>query len=96
MSESHRDEPPTELQDEVRRRRERREAWEREGHRSALSYLAAAGSVGWSVVLPALLGLAIGRWLDSRAGDGITWTAAGVFLGVALGSWTAWNQVVGR
>lgn len=84
------------LDEEVKRRRLRREQWEREGHRSAAEYLAIAGAIGWSIVLPALLGVLVGRRLDLWLDTGVTFTAALVFVGVGLGSWMAWRQVEER
>lgn len=77
----------------VRRHRERRERWQREGERPIGRNLALIGVLGWLVIVPTLAGLFAGRWLDERAGGGIFWTAALLFGGVVLGGWLAWNRI---
>lgn len=49
------------------------------------------GVLGWQIVTPALIGLAIGRWLDHRLASGIFWTAPLLVLGLGLGCWSAWK-----
>lgn len=69
----------------ARRRRARREG------RSVWFGLGMFGLVGWSVALPTLAGIAVGAWLDGRAGPGrISWTLTGLVVGVALGCALAW------
>ncbi len=54
--------------------------------------LGLVGSVGWMVVVPALLGAFLGRWIDRRAGSGIFWTLSLLFMGLALGCTSAWRH----
>lgn len=77
----------------VRERRERRERARRDGDRSLARSLATAGSLGWTIVLPALAGVAAGRWLDRALHSGIVFTAALLFAGIALGCALAWRRV---
>lgn len=51
------------------------------------------GVVGWSVAVPALIGVAIGLWLDGIFPGRISWTLTGLFIGVAVGAAIAWNWV---
>jgi len=51
------------------------------------------GLVGWSVTIPTLIGIAIGIWLDSKMNSGVTWTLAGLVVGVAVGSLAAWYWI---
>lgn len=51
------------------------------------------GLVGWSVVLPALLGLALGRWLDAAWPGHVSWTLTLLLAGVLLGCANAWQLV---
>ncbi len=55
------------------------------------SRLGQIGILGWSIVLPALLGVVLGRWLDHHYGEGIFFTAPLLMLGAAFGLWSAWR-----
>ncbi len=56
--------------------------------------LSVMGLIGWSIVLPTLLGAALGRWLDGRFPLRLSWTLTMIILGLALGCWNAWYWVV--
>jgi ATP synthase protein I len=51
------------------------------------------GSIGWTVVIPAILGIAVGRFLDTRLGSGIFWTLSFLMVGLAIGCLAAWRHV---
>jgi ATP synthase protein I len=51
------------------------------------------GIVGWSVVVPTLLGAALGIWLDSHFPGGHSWTLALLVAGLTLGCMNAWHWV---
>lgn len=51
------------------------------------------GVVGWSVVVPTLLGAALGLWLDRRYPGGRSWTLALLVAGLTLGCVNAWHWV---
>jgi ATP synthase protein I len=51
------------------------------------------GLVGWSIVVPTLLGLAIGVWLDGRFPSQVSWTLMLMFGGLMLGCFNAWTWV---
>ena len=51
------------------------------------------GLVGWSVVVPTLLGAALGRWLDERHAATHSWTLALLVAGLVLGCANAWRWV---
>lgn len=70
----------------ARRRRARAERGTSLAHN-----LGQIGVLGWQIVVPALIGLAIGRWVDHRLASGIFWTAPLLFAGLGLGCWSAWN-----
>jgi len=73
----------------------RRAAREREarGLPSVARNLGQIGVLGWQIVVPGLIGLALGRWLDRQFASGIFWTAALLVVGLALGCWSAWRWV---
>jgi ATP synthase protein I len=51
------------------------------------------GLIGWSVVVPTLLGAALGLWLDRRYPGGRSWTLALLVAGLAIGCLNAWHWV---
>jgi ATP synthase protein I len=51
------------------------------------------GLVGWSVVVPTLLGAALGIWLDKHHPGKHAWTLALLVAGLALGCLNAWFWV---
>lgn len=57
------------------------------------SGLGTMGLVGWSVVVPTLLGAALGMWLDQRHADTHSWTLALLVAGLVLGCLNAWHWV---
>ena len=76
---------------QIRRRAERTRHWLREGEPTLTRQLAAVGVLGWIIVVPMLLGVLAGRWLDVRMATGIVFTAALLVVGVGIGSWSAWR-----
>jgi ATP synthase protein I len=55
--------------------------------------LGTMGLVGWSVVVPTLLGAALGWWLDARYPGPRSWTLALLVAGLLLGCFNAWRWV---
>jgi ATP synthase protein I len=51
------------------------------------------GLIGWSVVVPTLLGAALGMWLDKHDPGGHSWTLALLVAGLAIGCLNAWHWV---
>lgn len=78
---------------EVRLRGERQARWLRDGDGSVPRRLAQIGVLGWITVIPILIGIFAGRWLDQRYHSGIFWTAPLLMLGAALGCWSAWRWI---
>ena len=52
------------------------------------------GLIGWSVVVPTLLGAALGIWLDNRHPGTHSWTLMLLIIGLVIGCWNAWHWVV--
>ena len=75
----------------VRQRGERHRRWLREGDPSVAQRLAQIGVLGWMIVVPMLIGIFVGRWLDQIFNSGIFCTAPLLLLGLALGCWSAWK-----
>ncbi len=51
------------------------------------------GLIGWSVVMPTLLGAGLGLWLDARHPGRHSWTLALLVAGLVLGCLNAWHWV---
>ncbi|MEZ5573889.1 MAG: AtpZ/AtpI family protein [Halioglobus sp.] len=51
------------------------------------------GLIGWSIVVPTLLGAALGIWLDAHHPAKFTWTLALLMAGLTLGCLNAWHWV---
>ena len=51
------------------------------------------GLIGWSVVVPTLLGATLGRWLDTHHPSQHAWTLALLVAGLAIGCANAWFWV---
>lgn len=51
------------------------------------------GLIGWSVVVPTLLGTALGMWLDQHHPGRHAWTLALLAAGLAVGCLNAWHWV---
>lgn len=51
------------------------------------------GLVGWAIVVPTLLGAAIGVWIDKNYPSGHSWTLALLVAGLTLGCFNAWRWV---
>ena len=51
------------------------------------------GLIGWSVVVPTLIGAALGLWLDDRYPGGHSWTLALLVSGLFVGCMNAWHWV---
>lgn len=48
------------------------------------------GMVGWSVAVPALMGIAIGIWIDTHTNSPYSWTLMLLIGGLILGCFNAW------
>lgn len=78
---------------EVRRRIGRRRFWLEQGAPSLGRRLAQIGVLGWIIVVPTLIGLFCGRWLDGTLGTRLFWTGPLFIAGLGLGCWSAWKWV---
>jgi len=90
------EEPKSPLGDAVAKRRERRARWGREGERAMGRNLAMIGAIGWTIVLPTLGGIFLGRWLDRIFAAGVFWTLGLLTLGLGIGCYLAWKRMEGE
>lgn len=66
------------------------------GEKNAVwSAVALFGSVGWSVVIPTVVGVAVGVWIDSRWHSRFSWTVMLLIAGLMMGCLNAWMHVYG-
>ena len=56
-------------------------------------WLGMFGLVGWSVEVPTLIGIALGRWIDRTWPGEISWTLTFLFIGVVMGCLNAWRWI---
>lgn len=77
----------------VKLREERSRRWREEGERPLWKNLSMVGALGWLIVVPTLLGVLLGRWLDQTFDTGILFTGALIFVGAALGGNLAWRRI---
>jgi ATP synthase protein I len=48
------------------------------------------GTIGWTVVVPTLLGVALGLWIDAHWPGSVSWTLMLLIGGLLLGCVNAW------
>jgi ATP synthase protein I len=65
----------------------------RENDHSLWFGLSIFGIVGWSVVIPTLIGIALGIWIDSRWPGRFSWTLMLLFGGLICGCLNAWYWI---
>ncbi|MFH1217006.1 MAG: AtpZ/AtpI family protein [Pseudomonadota bacterium] len=53
------------------------------------------GMIGWTIAVPAVIGIFIGRWLDGRhlGSTTISWTLTCLFTGLFIGGVAAWHWI---
>ena len=66
---------------------------QRESSQGVWFGLGMMGLVGWSVVVPTLLGAALGRWLDKSHPGRLSFTLALLMAGLVIGCLNAWHWV---
>ncbi|MGA7951991.1 MAG: AtpZ/AtpI family protein [Gloeobacterales cyanobacterium] len=48
--------------------------------------------LGWSIVMPILVGVFAGKWLQAHYSSG-PWTLCGILLGLTAGLWSAYETL---
>lgn len=86
--------PEERWRDEVGRKAERKRRARGSRERDVWFWLGMFGLVGWAVAVPAVLGTALGVWLDRHWSVGrVSWTLTFLIVGMALGCLNAWYWV---
>ncbi len=65
----------------------------RDGTKSVWFGLGMSGLVGWSVTIPALIGAALGLWVDRHYPSTHSWTLMLLLTGLIVGCVNAWRWV---
>ncbi len=91
MSESGRNRDQDPVAEASRLAAEREEMRRRNAEPSLGRRLGQIGVLGWAIVLPALGGLFLGRWLDRTYSTGVFFSAPLVMIGAGVGFWLAWK-----
>jgi ATP synthase protein I len=84
---------PTEFSREVRAKAARKLNAQRNPTPGIWSGFGMMGLIGWSVVIPTLLGTALGIWLDNRHPGSHSWTLMLLVAGLTIGCLNAWQWV---
>ncbi|MBN1917857.1 MAG: AtpZ/AtpI family protein [Verrucomicrobia bacterium] len=74
-------------------RAERLKRAREEGDRGFWQNLGLIGSVGWMIILPAVGGSLLGRYIDGKAEDPISWTLTLLVVGLVIGCVGAWQHM---
>lgn len=85
--------PQDRLAEQVDAKARRKLIARRDGAPGVWSGLGTMGLIGWSVVVPTLLGAALGLWLDSHYPGAHRWSLALLVAGLVLGCMNAWRWV---
>jgi ATP synthase protein I len=85
--------PKPSLSQEVGAKAARKLKARRNSTRGVWFGLGMMGLIGWSVVVPTLLGAAFGIWLDKRHPGSHSWTLMLLVMGLVIGCLNAWHWV---
>ncbi|MFT7527472.1 MAG: ATP synthase protein I, partial [Arenicella sp.] len=84
---------PDEFSKKIQRRTKRKLKSQQRKNDSAWFGLGMFGLVGWSIVVPALLSIGIGLWMDQRWPVGNSWVLTLFIVGIVLGCSNAWYWI---
>ena len=79
----------------VEEKSQRRQKAEKEGERPIFFGIGMFGMVGWTIAIPTVVGIFLGRWLDAgkTQESTISWTLTCMFLGLVFGAIGAWRWI---
>ncbi|HSV86303.1 MAG TPA: AtpZ/AtpI family protein [Levilinea sp.] len=81
------------LAPEIQKKEARKLRARRIGRNHPLQAVGLFGMVGWSVIIPILLALALGLWIDRTWPSRFSWTLLLLLVGVVLGCYNAWIMI---
>ena len=85
--------PKPSLSQEVGAKATRKLRARRHEKRTVWFGLGMMGLIGWSVVVPTLLGTTLGIWLDKSLPGSFSWTLTLLVIGLVIGCLNAWRWV---
>jgi len=85
--------PPPSLGEQIGAKEHRKLKARRNAAQGVWFGLGMMGLVGWAVVVPTLLGAALGIWLDHHHPGKHAWTLALLVAGLTIGCFNAWHWV---
>jgi ATP synthase protein I len=81
------------FRDEVSTKEARKLQARREQNHAIWFWLGMFGLVGWSVAIPTVIAVALGRWIDATWPSHVSWTLMLLFIGIVLGCLNAWYWI---
>jgi ATP synthase protein I len=87
------DNSPDEFEEMVGGKEQRKLKSRAAGKQSPWFGLGMFGLVGWSIVLPMLLGIFVGAWIDQHWPSQVSWRLTLMFAGLVLGCVNAWMWI---
>jgi ATP synthase protein I len=87
------DTPDSSFSQKVGARAERKMRARRHSRRQVWSGLGMIGIIGWTIVIPTLVGIGIGVWLDKSHPGSHSWTLTLMIIGLFLGCLLSWQWV---
>ena len=82
------------FREQVKKKAQRKKGTLENNKKSIWLGLGMMGIVGWSVVVPTVLGTALGIWLDKKYSQSFSWTLTFLIVGLFLGCMIAWHWVI--
>lgn len=79
--------------DKIGAREDRRKRAEQRGRISIWVGLGMFGRIGWAIVIPGLIGVTFGAWLDSQFPGSPSWALMLLGAGIGIGCFNAWEWV---
>ena len=78
------------LAETIEEKQERKIRARRTKHKGLWFGIGMMGTIGWTVAIPTLIGVALGIWIDARWPSSISWTLVLLIGGLLLGCANAW------
>jgi ATP synthase protein I len=91
--EESKDKPVSSFSKVVQKKESRKVYAQKKDARNIWLGLGTFGIIGWSIVIPIVLGLLLGIWLDKHYPISYSWTLTLLFLALTVGCINAWHWI---